>query len=74
MGNISKSWKSLEGILLDAPRLTIQRERGKTVILVTKTSWLEGDLNITTKVKHLHLNINGKLTATYELQIEIAVN
>lgn len=64
----------LKDILLDAPRLTIWRERGKPVILATKTSWLEGDLNRTTEVKHLRLNIKGKLIATREVQIEIGAN
>lgn len=70
MGNISKSWKLLKDILLDSPRLTIWRERGKTVILATKASWLEGDLNIRTEMKHLHSNIKGKLIETCDVQIE----
>lgn len=74
VGNISKSWKLLKDILLDAPRLTMWRERGKTVILATKTSRLEGDLNRTTEVKYLRLNIKGNLIATHEVQIEIGAN
>lgn len=61
----------LKDILLDAPRLTIWRERGKTVILATKTSLLEGDLNRTTEVKHSCLNIKGKLIATCEVKIKL---
>lgn len=60
----------LKDILLDAPRLTIQKGKGKKVIIATKTSWL-GDLTRTTEVKQQSLNIKRNLIARYKVQIEI---